>query len=223
MKTVSISGEQYTFSRLKLRKWIELSVLKERINVAVDTKSIVTLSDVICKFVSTATSISEEIIQEADWREIALVLVDCIDENEIDKSIPLFKYNEKQDEEPWEYPGRSWYVWLYKFSKEFGWTPEVVAELDVDDAFKLLQEMLVTDQLEREWQWSLSEKSSGYDEAAKKSKFIELPRPNWMMKEPKQPTVIKIPKAMLPVGNVIKYEPKKSNAAVRPSEGLSTG
>jgi hypothetical protein len=209
-RTVSISGEQHEFSRLKLRKWIELSVLKEQITIAVDTKSAEMLADAICKFVSTAICVPEETIQNADWKDVALAFSSCIEENEIDRTIPLFKYNEKQDEEVWEYPGRGWYVWWHKFSKEFGWTSDIIAELDVDDAFKLLQEMLLSEQLEREWQWSLSEKSSGYDENTKKGKYIELPRPSWMAKPKReQPKVIQIPRSLLPVGNVVRYEPKK--------------
>lgn len=209
MRTISIHGESYTISRLKLRKWIELSVLKERIEVAVDTKSAESLADAICKFVSTAISIPVEIIEQAEWQEVAIAFSDCIEENYINLDIPLFKYNEKQADEPWDYPGRSWYVWWYKFSKEFGWTSDIIAELDVEEAFKLLQEILVGEQLEREWQWSLSEKSSGWDEAAKKSKYIELPRPDWMQKAPaqNQPKTVQIPKSLLPVGNVIRYEP----------------
>lgn len=215
MKTVSISGEQYSITRLKLRKWIELSVLKERITVAVETKSVEALSDAICEFVTTATAISTETIEKADWMDAVLVFNSCVEENEVDKTLPLFKYNETQKDEPWDYPGRSWYVWWHKFSKEFGWTADTVAELDVDDAFRLLQEVLLGDQLEREWQWGLSEKSSGWDESAKKSKFIELPRPNWMTKTAKeQPKVIKIPASLLPVGNVVRYEPKKRTEAV---------
>lgn len=81
--------------------------------------------------------------------------------------------------------------------------PNQTSELDPDDGVALLQEILTDDQLEKEWQWSLSEIAYPYNPDTKKSEFKNLPRPVWMQKEIRKPVKqIKIPASMLPVGIV---------------------
>jgi len=67
--------------------------------------------------------------------------------------------------------------------------------------------MLVDDQLEKEWEWSLSELAYSYNSSTKKSEFKELPRPDWMDgKEIEEIKLIKIPKSMMPVGQVVRMD-----------------
>ena len=61
------------------------------------------------------------------------------------------------------------------------------------------------DQLEREFYYGLSEVAYHYDAATKKSKFVPLPRPNWMRPKVEPEKVVKtpIPASMIPMGVVI--------------------
>ena len=84
---------------------------------------------------------------------------------------------------------------------------EYIAEIDIDDAIALAQELAVEDQLEREWVWGLSDKSVVYDKKGKNPKFQELPRPDWMgrtvVRETKGET---FPTDVLPVGLIYTWD-----------------
>ena len=85
---------------------------------------------------------------------------------------------------------------------------EYVAELDIDDAIGLVQEINVEDQLNREWEWMLSEKSVSYDKQGK-GKFNELSRPDWMNGAvilSKKSKDYPIKRSMLPVGMVLSWD-----------------
>jgi hypothetical protein len=115
-------------------------------------------------------------------------------------------YKSTKEEESWDYEGRTWYLYAHMLASEFGWSLDEIAELDVDDAFALLQEILISSQLEKEWQWSMSDKSYGKDKNTGEWRYFNLPRPPWMEDKPKEPKKIMIPKSLLPVGNVITYK-----------------
>ena len=80
--------------------------------------------------------------------------------------------------------------------------------MDIDDAISLIQEILYAEQLDREWEWALSEKSVHYDANTKTSKFKPLERPTWLKerKEGKPPQVTKIRADMIPSGVIMKWD-----------------
>lgn len=106
---------------------------------------------------------------------------------------------------PWDYLGRTWFMYLHMFADRYGWDEKIIASLPLDTGMALLQEMLTNDQLEHEFIYSLSETAYLYDKSTKKNKLKPLERPVWM--HPKRPAVkkfkTKIPKKFLPIGNVI--------------------
>ena len=106
----------------------------------------------------------------------------------------------------WDYPERTWYVFLNQFSRNYSWTIEYIENLDVDDAIALLQEMNITEQLEREFYYSLSEIAYPYNEARKVGVFRPMERPEWMREFVKvlEPRKTKIRKDFMPVGLIIR-------------------
>jgi hypothetical protein len=100
---------------------------------------------------------------------------------------------------------------LHIFSSTYGWDEDRIANLDIDTAIGLLQEILITEQLDHEWQFSITELAYPYNETTKKSSFRPLPRPDWMKKI--IPKVTKIRKDFLPLGNIIGVEQKYASAS----------
>jgi hypothetical protein len=146
-----------------------------------------------------------EDIFDAAWFEIIQAYSSLTKLNR-PRDIPILKNNPSDQKKiPWEYEGRTWFWWLHVFSKNYGWTKDVVEELDIDEALSLLQEIQLEDQFQREWQWSLTEIAYPYDANTKKSQFKELGRPLWMQESrPFLPsTKVKFRKNMIPVGRVI--------------------
>lgn len=207
---ILLGDNEYSLDRIGLRLWLELEGIREKLIKATGTGDIDNTALFILSYISVALGISTDTIQELPWYEVAYVYVDismlCIPKY----NLALLRPQEsKQDRKvSWEYTERTFYLWSHTLAAEYGWTLEYISEMDFNDGLALLQEIIVQEQLDREWEWGLSEMAYEYVEAIKKSKFRPLPRPRWMTEE----TIIqpikktRILKAMMPVGNVIRME-----------------
>ena len=80
---------------------------------------------------------------------------------------------------------------------------EYIGDLHVVEAFAKIQEIVVDEQLDREFIYGLSEVAYRYDKASKSSKFVPLPRPVWMRPKIEPVKKVLIPAAMLPMGVVM--------------------
>lgn len=203
----TLNGVKYTAKRYKLREWLKLDAVRERLLDAIENKDTDRVAKFLCDFVSIASDLAN--LDALPWYEIAKAFLAIEAENQLHHKFALLRTTRKRiDVPPWDYDGRSWYWWNNILSSKYGWTSEYVAELDIDDATGLLQEILVDEQLRKEWEWSLTELAYPYDEVAKKGRFKPLDRPDWMKtilpdQQPKIP-VMRIRKDMLPVGIVVK-------------------
>src|SRR5687767_289801 len=192
--------------RLKFREWIRLDEIRKKIDDESQAGHWQKIPDLIFQFITTC---GYE-VDDPPWMEVQGLYAQAVIENQPRIKFPLFSSKESGKPSPWEYEGRSWYFWLNTFARNYGWTPEVVGELDLDDAIGLYQEILVDEQFEKEWEHSLSEVAYSYDKATKKTKFKALGRPDWMAKYsvvPNQPEkTVRIPQSAMPVGVVVNLD-----------------
>lgn len=190
-------------SRSKFRTWTQLEEIRDQISRAV---SVDILADKIYEYLTTALSLGNADLDTVSWEDTAVAFTACVNANSKVKILPFMRYKKTDDKPvPYDYYGRMYYHYAHTLANSYGWSSEYIAELDVDDAFAFIQEILITKNLEREWQWDISPNSIGYDTSAKKSKHIPFPLPDWMQPEPPAPKIYKIPKSLLPVGNVISF------------------
>ena len=188
------------FGRKLLKEWLDLEEIRAKIIGAADRRSYTEVASAVKAYISAASG-SE--YKETIWFDTLQNFENALGANSPTKPFPLLKSREKGKTMPWEYEGRTWYYWLHIFSKEYGWTEEQIAKLDIDTAVGLLQEILITEQLEHEWQWSMTEIAYPYNKNTKKSEFQELPRPDWMRKIVPKPEKIMIRRDLLPVGLIV--------------------
>lgn len=185
----------------RLKKWIELESKKEKIIQAVESNG--NFPSELFDYVSTAWGIDKKWYEYADWTNIIKAFYLCLSQSPQVK-LPLTSPNdEKLKEESWDYPERNWYLYSHLIAKSYGWTLETISNLRVEDALATIQEIIVDNQLEREFQHGLSEIAYQYDRNTKTSKFVPLPRPHWMRQKIMPIKKFKVPASMLPVGNVI--------------------
>jgi hypothetical protein len=198
--TVVLSGKEYVADRAKLKRWLQLEGIREQIARAADREDRQGFVAHIYSYLSVALSVEEDFSQ-LPWFEVVQAYQQLLSLNSPKLDLPLLHATDTGEKIPWDYEGRSWYSWANMFSSAFGWSLEYVAELDVDDAIALLQEIKADNQMKREWEWMLTEVS--YD---RKGKHKELPRPHWMrgIIVPDN-SKTKIKKSMLPVGNVVRW------------------
>lgn len=197
-----------TLTRSTLRNWCRLEDIRENIQRAVENENLNLVAQEMKEYISTAFGIDID-FKSISWFETAELFRDAVKVNTPTIELPMIQIQEKSKEPVWDYPGRTWYFWWNIFSKNYGWSEHTVAELDINDAIALYQEILVDVHTDREWEWSLSEIAYPYNKSTKKNEYKPYPKPRWF--RPTKPVIIKekkvtIRKEMLPVGNVIRWD-----------------
>jgi hypothetical protein len=198
--SIQLDGREIEYSRPPLKLWLMLEDAKETINKAVKGTSRDAIASSICSYLSIALSVSIEELQSLPWYEVAAAYVEVQTANYPQYEFPFLNANVDDRRETWDYEGRTWFIWAHIFAKAFGWKLEYIAELDVDDAIALAQEIAVDNQLEKEFEWMISEVPHQIEGG-----FKPLQRPRWMLFSPKPPEIkkVKIRKEFMPVGYII--------------------
>lgn len=205
---IVLRDEHRSIQRRKLRNWLELDRLRELISKATDVDY---LAELISQYLLVALDFSID-FDELSWEETASLFIAALSVNNEFESLPFMQYSSKTDHSfPYDYEGRTFYHYAHSLAQEYGWSIEYIAELDVDEALKMLQEIVISHHHQREWEWDLSDRAVGYDSATKKSTHVPYPMPDWMRPTPPEPKIYRIPKSLLPVGNVISFRDVKSD------------
>lgn len=213
---IKINDIELTISRLNLKGWTQLDGIRKDMEDAVSTMDFDKYFIAIVQFIETASFPVLEWSQ-VPWYQVLEVYGKVVEFNQPTIDFPILHGHEQTDKKlPWEYGGRAWYFWLNLFSKNYGWTENQIEYLDLDTALGLYQEISIDEQLEKEWEWGLSEIAYSYNSSTKKSEYRPLDRPTWMKPLiPKQLPVVRIMKQHLPIGNVVDLsEPKKNKSGI---------
>lgn len=187
------------------RKWIELEGKKEKILEAVSNGQ-PDFPDLLLSYIETALGVSSRWFEQADWLKVVELFYACLSKSPQVK-IPLTTPNkEKHKDDPWSYPERSWYAYVHLIANSYGWNISEISTLSVMDGLAIIQEIMVDKQLEKEFQYGLSEIAYPYNKQTKQSVFKPLDRPYWMRPELNAKRDIPrftIPKSFIPDGVVI--------------------
>lgn len=208
---IKILGKEINLRRLPLKPWCGLELLRKKMNDAISKKDFDNYFAYTVQTIEMASvSLPKINWEEVPWIEVAQAQNAVVAINNITMDFPILRGSGQEEKvQPWEYDGRSWYFWLNLFASNYGWEEEKIAELDVDTAIGLYQELTISDQMEKEWEWGLSETSYGYNSSTKKSEFKPLPRPDWMKPIiPKELPVVRMRRDMLPVGMIVDLQDK---------------
>lgn len=205
---IKIGISEYTLVRLTLRGWAGLEKFKAQMDIAISKHDFKEIFSCMVSFIEMAISPSPSGVEwyKLPWFDFVSIYSKAVELNSPTIEFPILRSSNGKEKKklPWEYEGRAWYFWLNLFAKHYGWHEEDIAKLDIDTAIGAYQEMSIDDQLEKEWEWGLSEMAYPFNKSTKKSEYKPLQRPSWMMPMvPKQLPVVKIKKSLLPVGNII--------------------
>ena len=207
--------------RLKLRKWAKMETLLRTIKDHAEKGNYESAASPIIDVINLCGIKGN--FKKKPWYDTVAMFSECQRVNNIRNKIPMLKQAVKDEQPvPWDYIGRDWAWWVNLLASHYGWTENMIAELDIDDAVALYQEIQVDEQMEREWVYGLSEMAYEYVPSTKKSKFRPLDRPSWMLvtKEnykKREPKKVKILASMMPVGNVVKlHEEEDAGEITKP-------
>lgn len=195
--------------RLTLKSWAAMEDVKQKIDKESKEGHWSAIPELIIQVIKLATEDKRD-FRNLFWLDVSQTYTASIVANLPIKDPPLLTSKEKQKTMPWEYEGRTWYFWLNLFAKHYGWGEKQIEVMDIDSAIALYQEILVDQQLEQEFHYSLSEIAYPYSKSTKTSKYQPMPRPDWMrmVAPPKNQPVktTQMPKTVFPVGNVINLD-----------------
>lgn len=201
---------EYNVTRIGLRVWLELEETNKKIVDYMNGKSMLEASTSICSYLSIVTKLDVELLKTFFWLEIADAYVTILMASIPKISFPLLMdKTENRDPIVWDYEGRTGYKWAHILAAKYGWSMEYIADIYFEDGIALLQEVMIDEQMDKEWEWSLSELAYPYNKSIKKSEFKALPRPSWMLgmqKMAKEPEVARLPVSMIPQGLVMKWK-----------------
>jgi len=209
-----ISRDDYPVTRLKLRAWLQLEDVRDKLTEAAEEKNRNRVEMYLYEYISSAVPIAVSELKQVYWYDISLFFREIYSANRPNSEYPLLRprSKKKEDDIDFDYPGRSWFMWLHTLARNYGWSMEYIAELDINDAIALMQEILYDEQLQREWEWGTTEIAYPYDAATKKSKFHPLQRPEWMQaaKPVKEIKNVRMKKSELPMGIILRWDNGKS-------------
>jgi hypothetical protein len=204
---MEINNTQIEIKRSKLKQWLILQDIQDEMLDNLKQKDYNHFVDKLCQYLEQATG--QTFWKELFWIDTVLIYYQIIEINRITKKLPILQPRQIVPDKgtmPWDYAGRSWYIWANLLAKTYGWSIEYIEQMEVEDALALVEEISVDLQLDREWEWQRSEVAYGTDEQTKKVKFNALSRPDWMKEPIKIPQKTKILKSFMPVGNIIFLE-----------------
>lgn len=188
---------------------MELEQQKNKIVKAVEESSD-DFPDHLFTFLSTALHLPVRLFHKASWELIMKAFLTVVYLTRCQIQLPiLMSEKKKEKEEPWDYDNRDLHLYFHILSKEYGWTMEYISNLKVEDALAKIQEILISEQLEKEFLWMMSDKSSYWDERSKTAKANLLPRPDWMNKHielEKEVRKTLVPVGMMPAGQGLSVE-----------------
>ena len=196
--------------QFKFKEWIDLEDRRIEIDGASD-RTTDEFPKLVIAFLSDALALPHWVWARLPWTEVWAAYLGVSMTLSFKGYLPIVSLpaDEKFTKPAWDYPHRNWYFYANLIASRYGWTLETIANLPVFDGMACVQEIFLSDQMDREFEWNMSEASVSYDVQTKTTKPNPLPRPYWMKQaKPDEPLPIPrfpIPKHFVPIG-VVNYD-----------------
>lgn len=107
---------------------------------------------------------------------------------------------------PYHYGGRVFATWVHRLASAYGWTRQEIMGLWPEEVGAYLQELEVQRYEDMDERRSLTELGYHYDEHTKKSRFIPVVRPAWMVEgdnAQSRRAPSRVPRRLVPQGLVV--------------------
>lgn len=198
--TVTLGGEPVVCLRGRLGTHLKLGALLDKLQDQIEDLDSEAASKTLHTYVEVATGQTHDAL---GFREAGTAVAVLSEFNRL-RFYPPFMEGEQptQTPQPWEYEGRRVAVWVHMIGKTYGWSRAEILELEPEDAAVYIQEIMLGEQFEKEWEYGISGAGNRFDKRTGKGHFVPLTRPHWMV-EHKLPSPVKLPASMLPVGRII--------------------
>jgi len=211
---ITLAGEPRIVERARLGRFFRLGELYRKYQEALSKRSTRSI-EYLLDYLALSSNISREEWEDCSSLEFADGFLRLVELNNVRMDLPIFSESQERKEKVYEYNGRFVATWVTRLARIYGWTAKYILNLFPEEAACYIQEAELQEFAEREFLYRLSDVAYAYDKGTKKSRYIPLKRPGWMLeKKEEKEKDIKIPKRYIPQGIVIdlgeKYKRKKT-------------
>lgn len=211
---ITLAGEPRIVERARLGRFFRLGELYRKYQRALSKRSARSI-EYLLDYLALSSNISRGEWENCSPLEFADGFLRLVELNNIRMDLPIFSETQERTEKAYEYSGRFIATWISRLARMYGWSPEQILNLFPEEAACYIQEAEIQDFNEKEFIYRLSDMAYTYDKGTKRSRYIPLKKPGWMVapKEKVDAEVVKIPKKFIPQGVVIdlgeRYKRKK--------------
>jgi hypothetical protein len=207
--TISLGGQEYEIFRARLGKYLLIQEAAANLQKAGEAAAeggggkaiILALLAYLDVYIPDLTQAQ---LSTYSWIEIFSAMAEISLLNNIEIDFAILKYQTDSGlPAPWEYPERMRHSWIHILAYAYKWSKEQIENIWPEEAFAYLQEIIAHEQQDREFVHSLSEIAYQYDSGSKKSRYKPLQRPAWMVVRDPKSMIVKLPLALVPVGEIV--------------------
>lgn len=213
---ITLRGQSFKCNRGRLGVHLELGEILDLYQEGVKARNSVGVYRAFTSYLELGTGLSSEEVDGLSFVEAGAAFLKLQSLNRL-RFFPPFLSGEDEPEPdkeapPWDYKGRDLYIWIHTIASVYGWSRKEILELVPEEAVIYIQEIMLSNQFKHEWEYGLSGQGMIFNKTTRTSRFKPLLRPRWMVK--REPTVVRMPRSLLPVGNVVYgegFEPRPVN------------
>ena len=174
------------YARSRLGGFLALQRANELIKYAVRIDDNAKIADGLYSFLIAAIpELRRETFNVINWHEIFDAYEQIERQNQIpgleDFAIMIQRTSKTGKPEAWHYPGRAPTLWIHIIANAYHWPLDEILNLWPEEAVAYIQEIQAEHYRERKFMHSLSDMAYSYDKGSKKSKYIPLAIPTWML------------------------------------------
>lgn len=191
--------------RVRLGKYLDLQDQLTALTKAVKKHDGRAMADAIFEYLRLAIpELSRDQFNDCVWFEITWSFAKIAILNQIPGNLAMIRNKtDGAKPVPWNHDARDRLNWIHVIAGAYHWPKSDIEYLWPEEAVGLIQEILADQQLDREFMHALSEVAYVYNMQTKKSRYVPLLRPPWMVVRELKQVVTRIPKSMMPAGLII--------------------
>ena len=215
---ITLAGEPRTIERARLGRFFRLGELYRKYQEALTKRSARSI-EYLLDYLALSSNISRGEWEDCSPLEFADGFLRLVELNNVRINLPIFSESQERKEKVYEYSGRFIATWITRLARMYGWSSEHILNLFPEEAACYIQEAEIQDFNEREFIYRLSDVAYVYDKGTKRSRYVPLKRPGWMLAEKereKEDEKVRIPAKFIPQGVIIdleaRYGKKKSRS-----------
>lgn len=197
--------------RVRLGKYLDLQDQLTALAKAVEKDDSESIAGAVFEYLRVVIpEISREQFNKYPWFEITWSFAKIVILNQIPGELAMIRNkSDGAKPVPWDHESRERLSWIHIIAGAYHWPKNDIEDLWPEEAVGLIQEIIAEQQLDREFMHALSEVAYVYNVQTKKSRYVPLLRPPWMVLRDIEQVVTRIPKVMMPVGKIIRAAGEK--------------